>query len=122
MKNIGFNPTKQGSAFIDYNVSLTDSGFLVQIQDITNQKKMEEAYEELMEKEEKFREIFNRADDMITLAESSKDSPSKYVEVNEVGCERLGYTREEFLKLTAPDIIAPEARAGMGKNSAISSA
>ncbi|MDD1775554.1 MAG: PAS domain S-box protein, partial [Methanobacterium sp.] len=30
-----YTPTKSGSAFIDYTISVIDSGFLVQIQDIT---------------------------------------------------------------------------------------
>ena len=42
IKESGFyTPTKSGIAFIDYTVSVTDSGFLVQVQDITDRKKAE---------------------------------------------------------------------------------
>ena len=94
----------------------TDKGFMAcnLTQDITDRKKMEE---DLRESEEKFREIFNNANDMISLAESRNGYPSKYVEVNKVGCERLGYTKDEFLNLTPSEIIAPEVRGEMGKNS-----
>jgi PAS domain S-box-containing protein len=37
-----YTPTKSGTAFIDYTVSVSDSGYLVQIQDITEHKKAEE--------------------------------------------------------------------------------
>ncbi len=43
IKELGFYyPTKKGVLFLDYTVSVTDSGFLVQIQDITERKKAEE--------------------------------------------------------------------------------
>ena len=42
IKNRGFYvPTKSGTAFIDWTVSVTDSNFLVQIQDITEREKAE---------------------------------------------------------------------------------
>ena len=43
IKNLGFyTPTKNGVLFLDYTVSVTDSGYLVQIQDITEHQKTEE--------------------------------------------------------------------------------
>ncbi|MGZ4857512.1 MAG: PAS domain-containing sensor histidine kinase, partial [Methanobacteriaceae archaeon] len=42
IKELGFyNPTRTGTAFIDYTVSTTDSGYLMQIQDITEHKNAE---------------------------------------------------------------------------------
>jgi len=38
-----YHPTKEGVLFLDFTVSVIDSGFLVQIQDITERKKTEEA-------------------------------------------------------------------------------
>lgn len=81
--------------------------------DITERKQMEEA---LKESEEKFREIFNKANDMITLGELKDDGlPGKYIEVNEVGLRRLGYTKEEFLNMDPLRIIAPERRKDVAK-------
>ncbi len=82
--------------------------------DITDRKRMEEA---LKESEEKFREIFNKANDMITLSELKENGlPGKFIEVNNVGLSRLGYTREEFLKLNPQDIDAEERKKDIVKN------
>jgi len=81
--------------------------------DITERKQMEGA---LLESKEKFKEIFNKANDMITLGELKEDGlPGKYIEVNEVGLHRLGYTKEEFLKLNPFDIIADEEKKDVAK-------
>ena len=38
---------------------------------------------------------------MITLNEIEKNIvPGKFIEVNKIGIERLGYSREEFLNMT----------------------
>ena len=37
--------------------------------------------------------------------------PGKFFEVNDIGCERLGYTREELLTMSPKDIDAPETYA-----------
>ena len=81
--------------------------------DITNRKKAEE---QLIASEEKFREIFNKANDMITLNEMVKGFPGKFIEINEVGIKRLGYTKEELLNMGPPDIVAPEKRHKMPEN------
>ncbi len=73
----------------------------------------------LAESEEKFRELFNKADDMITLVVlNEKGIPGKFIEVNDVASQRLGYSREEFLNMTPADIIAPEKLADIPKNAA----
>lgn len=135
-----YNSRNKGLAFIEWIVSVTDSGFLVQIQDITERKKAEEelqkAYDTLEEKirerteelekankqlsesEEKFREIFNKANDMISLNEIDGGSPGKFIEINEVGIKRLAYTREELLNMGLADIVAPERRSEMHTNAA----
>ncbi|MDO9034230.1 MAG: PAS domain S-box protein [Methanoregula sp.] len=71
-------------------------GLTLFLTDITERKTAEEA---LKESEQKFREIFNNINDAIELHEVSDDGlPGKYLEVNEVTCRMLGYTREELLQ------------------------
>ncbi|MGB9980330.1 PAS domain S-box protein [Methanobacterium sp.] len=106
-------------------------GNLVVFQDITGRRKMEnelkearenleeqvkertqelqEAYESVKESEIKFRELFNKALDMITLSESQENgSLGNFVEVNDAAVKILGYTREEFLNKTPLDLFAPD--------------
>ena len=72
-------------------------------------EELEEVNKALAESEEKFRELFNKADDMITLVElNEKGIPGNFIEVNNVASQRLGYTREEFKNMTPADIVAPE--------------
>ena len=54
---------------------------------------------DLTESEQKFREIFNSVNDGIELLEMrSDDLPGKFLEVNDVTCIRLQYSREELLR------------------------
>ncbi|MGF7118215.1 PAS domain-containing sensor histidine kinase [Methanobacterium oryzae] len=78
-----------------------------QVQERTNE--LENAYKSLQLSEQKFRELFNKANDMITLTELEESGlPGKFIEVNDVASDRLGYSREELLNMTPRDIIAPE--------------
>ncbi|MGB9978509.1 PAS domain S-box protein [Methanobacterium sp.] len=81
--------------------------------DITDLKHAEEA---LKESEKKFRELFNKAIDMITLAEVEENGmPGKFIEVNEASLKKLGYTREELLNKTPIDLFAPGQQAEIVK-------
>ncbi len=84
------------------------------ILNISKRKKIEE---ELKEREEKYRKVFNNANDMISL-NLMKDNglPGKFIEINEVGIERLGYTRDEFLDMTPSDIVDPNKQFEMSRN------
>ncbi|MBP1928721.1 PAS domain S-box-containing protein [Methanolinea mesophila] len=78
------------------------------IRDVTESRNAELA---MQESEEKFRELFNNAGDVIFLHElNAWDAPGRFIEVNRVACERLGYSREEFLTMTPEDIDAPGTR------------
>lgn len=82
-------------------------------QDITKRKLVEIA---LSESEEKYRGLFDNAQDMISLNEMKGNGlPGKFLEVNKIGIERLGYTRNEFLNMTPKDIVDPEKHAEMIK-------
>ena len=82
-------------------------------QDITKPNQAEKA---LSESEEKFRILFDNALDMISLIEIKENGLlGKYIEVNKIGIERLGYTRQEFLNMTPQDIVVPEKHAEMSQ-------
>ena len=75
-----------------------DEKYRITLTDITELKKAEEA---LHESEDKFRSLFDKSTDMISLSEISEDGlPGKYIEINEVGFKRLGYTKEEMLNMS----------------------
>ncbi|MCK9150891.1 PAS domain S-box protein [Methanobacterium alcaliphilum] len=70
--------------------------------DITARKAIEN---QLKDSEEKFREVFNKVNDMMTLIEITNGGVAgKYMEVNEVAIDKLGYSKEEFYQLTPKDI------------------
>jgi PAS domain S-box-containing protein len=79
---------------------------MVALRDITQRRESEL---ELKESEEKFRTLFNNTNDMIMVHSITSDGNSgHYVEVNDVACRELKYTREEFLRLLPEDLVAPE--------------
>jgi PAS domain S-box-containing protein len=87
------------------------SGMMI---DISVRKKIEE---ELKEREEKYRNVFNNANDMISLNLMQDNGlPGKFIDINEVGIERLGYSRDEFLNMTPSDIVDKDKRSGMSIN------
>jgi len=78
---------------------------LISMMDITERL---EAERELAEREKKLRAIFNNANDAIYLHRHTEEGlPGTFIEVNDVACEMLGYSREEFLKMDPQAIIAP---------------
>lgn len=74
--------------------------------DISEKRKAEEATREI---EERYRILFNNINDAVFVLEFSGGMPGRFFEVNNIGCERLGYTREELLTMSPKDIDAPEA-------------
>jgi two-component system, cell cycle sensor histidine kinase and response regulator CckA len=63
-----------------------------------------EAEEALRKSEEKFRNIFDSSSDAILI----HDMEGRFLEVNEVACRSLGYSRDELLRMTPMDIDTPE--------------
>jgi PAS domain S-box-containing protein len=67
------------------------------------------AIRHLRESEEKYRQIFENANDAIYLFElDERGLPGRILEVNEVACRRLGYTRDEYLAMDPAQLDAPE--------------
>jgi PAS domain S-box-containing protein len=70
----------------------------------------------IKENEKKYRKIFNNEFDMIHINRIKNGVPGKFIEVNNVGIERLGYKYDEFLNMTPTDITAYENRSEIQKN------
>ena len=58
----------------------------------------------------RYRLLFNNVSDSVFVhyGPGERNLPGKIIEVNDIACRRLGYTREELLKLSPPDLDAPE--------------
>ncbi|UUX93107.1 PAS domain S-box protein [Methanoplanus endosymbiosus] len=66
--------------------------------DLTDKKRAEDA---LKKSERKYHELFNNINEAVFLHKIKQDNePGNFVEVNDIACHRLGYTREELLKLS----------------------
>lgn len=74
------------------------SGHLVDITDFKNAK------DELEDQSARIKIFFNSIDDAIFVHPFKKEGFASLVEVNDIACSRYGYTYDEFLKLSAPDI------------------
>jgi PAS domain S-box-containing protein len=77
--------------------------------DITEQKRSQEV---LRESEEKYRSLFEHANDSIFIADPVTH---RFLDVNENAAKRLGYTRNELLQLNINNINSSKAR-GNNKN------
>ncbi len=71
------------------------------VREVTEQKLAEAA---LKRSEDHFRTIFEQATDGIYIANAQAD----YLDANSAGCQQLGYTREELLKLNAADTLVAD--------------
>ncbi|MCX5812051.1 MAG: PAS domain S-box protein [Proteobacteria bacterium] len=76
------------------------------VEGITDRKLAEEA---LWESEGKYRILFESINDAVFLHDLDEEGlPGRFLQVNDVACRRLGYTREELLSLAPRDITLPE--------------
>ena len=68
----------------------------------------------LLKSEESYRVLFNSITDAIFVHEVKADgTPGLFLEVNDVACRRLGYTREELLAMSPADVNAPASDSGI---------
>jgi two-component system sensor kinase FixL len=89
------------------------SGFLGIISDISWERKAKEA---LRESEDKFRKVFDWANDAIMLHTlTTENSPGRFIDVNQVACRMLGYSRDELLTMGPPAIVPPELHPQLGE-------
>jgi PAS domain S-box-containing protein len=77
------------------------------IKEISERKKSEI---ELRESEYKFKMLFNNANDAVFVTQLSPEKTyGDFIEVNEIACRRLGYSKEEFLLLSPSAIISQQS-------------
>ena len=76
-------------------------GIRATLQDITERKRTEEA---LRENEQRFRDLFENASDVIYTADSS----GNFTSLNKSGQRMMGYTHEEAVGLNFSQVVAPE--------------
>jgi len=74
---------------------------------ITTQKKLSRVKKALHESEERFRMLFNRGTDAIFVQEIKNGDYGNFIEVNDIACQRLGYTREELLQMSMKNVEIP---------------
>jgi len=68
------------------------------------------AEEVIRSSEERYRLLFNSGNDAVFVHPSlSGEAPVRFIEVNDIACKRLGYSREELLQMGPLDINAPDA-------------
>ncbi len=63
------------------------------------------AEQALRESEARYRLLFNNSNDAVfVLRIGPNGSPGRFIEVNDVACRRLGYSREELLRMCPADV------------------
>ena len=87
--------------------------FLATFEDITERKRNDEAIQRahraITEAERHYRSLFNGVSDAIFVFEMEPDGlSSPILDVNDIACTELGYTRTELLGMRLGDISAPE--------------
>ncbi|MGE5411327.1 MAG: PAS domain S-box protein, partial [Clostridiales bacterium] len=85
-----YTSTKSGSAFIDYTVSITDSGYLMQIQDITEQRKAEG----VEKSEERLKALMDHNPSLIFM----KDELGRYVYLNNAYEKQFVHSKDWYGK------------------------
>ncbi len=72
-------------------------------------REQEEAQENLRASEELYHAVFNIGSDALLIQKINPDaSPGPYLDVNQVACDKLGYSRDELLQMSTLDFASPE--------------
>jgi len=76
---------------------------------LVRQRKNSLTVQKLAESEARYKTLFENSNDAVFVCELGPGGiPGRFVEVNGVACRKLGYSREELLRLTPADIDAAE--------------
>jgi len=81
------------------------NGAIASFRDITQQKQIEQA---LRDSERRYRTLFDHAGDAIFVHDMAA---GHFLDVNQIACQRLGYSRKELLRMTPMDIDLPKQAA-----------
>ena len=88
------------------------TGVVEYVHDITERKRAEEA---LRESESRYSTLFTGITDAVLVHHITDDGrPGQFIDVNDVACKMLGYTRNELLGMGVGDIDAPESTVAVG--------
>lgn len=61
----------------------------------------------ILNNEKKYKLLFNNSNDLIFLYETAEDGLSgKLLEINDTACARLGYKRDELLKMELCELLS----------------
>jgi len=74
-----------------------------------------QAEDALRKSEQRYSLLFNSCNDAIFVNGMDEGRPGCFTEVNDIACERLGYTREELLRMTPQDLDAEGLEASSGR-------
>ncbi|MCP3932336.1 MAG: PAS domain S-box protein, partial [Bacteroidetes bacterium] len=70
---------------------------------------LEQTKNVLRESEKKYRILFESISDSLFVHLLTENNlPGRFIEVNEVACKKMGYSRQEFLQLTPYDLRVPD--------------
>ena len=81
------------------------AGGIESVQDITRMKMAEE---EIAESRVKYRLLLENVSDSVIVQGVAGDRPGPFIEMNDRACRLLGYTREDLLTMSLPDICIQE--------------
>ncbi len=74
---------------------------LAMVEDVTDHRKAEQA---LLQSEERYRTIFDNISDGLSV----HDFEGRFLEVNPADCKMHGYSKEEMMALTVPEMVHPD--------------
>jgi two-component system CheB/CheR fusion protein len=98
--------------WFDISVYSPEKEYFVAVFDVITERK--QAEESLREREKHYRILFDAITDAVFVHDVTPNgSPGRFLEVNNVACERLGYSRQELLEMSPVEIDASESRVEM---------
>ncbi|MGG2065716.1 PAS domain S-box protein [Bacillus sp. S14(2024)] len=73
------------------------------------EKERQQLYQQLQESELKYRVLFEQAADAVYVVELDKNrTPTQFIEVNAIGCERFNLSRDEIVSTPFSDLVSTD--------------